>query len=124
MFGLLKVLSLPLTGPFIGTQWIAGVLLEEAERQLYDEAGIHRQMAEVERQFQLRQIDATTFERQQETLLSRLMEARAYHRRKNGQSDTRPAAQARRLPHANARVRADGPAQIPKRRMRHGQPDQ
>src|SRR4051812_24780918 len=106
MFGLLKVLSFPITGPFIGTRWIAGVLLEEAERQLYDEAGIRRQMAEVERQFQLRQIDDATFEARQEALLARLIEARAYHRRKNGEpgapvtraAPPTPAARERRLP--------------------------
>src|SRR3954471_1669175 len=101
MFGLLKLLSFPVTGPFIGTRWIAGVLLEEAERQLYDETAIRRQMAEVERQFQLRQIDAATFETRQDTLLSRLMEARAYHRRKNGEPAAPPPtciANERRLP--------------------------
>lgn len=82
MLGLLKLLTLPVSGPLVGTKWIAGVLLEEAERQLYDESVIRQQMAEVERQYQMREIDGDTFERLQEDLLGRLIEAREYHRRK------------------------------------------
>ena len=86
MLDLLKLLTFPISGPFIGTKWIAGVLLEEAERQLYDEAGIRQRMADVERQFQLGEIDAGTFERRQEDLLQRLLDARDYHRRKQAEA--------------------------------------
>jgi hypothetical protein len=114
MLGFLKALTFPVTGPFIGTRWIAGVLLEEAERQLYDADGIRQQMAEVERQFQMRQIDGETFERRQEELLARLLEARDYYRRKNGEvADVA-------LPAPPTARRSTGGPPTRKRRTRHG----
>jgi hypothetical protein len=61
---------------------VAQVLLDEAERQLYDEASIRREMAEVERLFQDGAIDGEEFEQREEALLERLLEAREYHRAK------------------------------------------
>ena len=75
---LLKLLAFPITGPM----WIAGVVLEEAERQLYDQEAIRRQIADLERAYQIGQIDGDTFERQEQLLLQRLLEARDYRRRK------------------------------------------
>lgn len=74
---LLKLLTFPISGPM----WVAQVVLDEAERQYYDEAAIHRQMAELEDSFNAGDIDRDTFERREEALLQRLIDARAYHRR-------------------------------------------
>jgi hypothetical protein len=87
MFGLLKVLAFPVTAPLVGTQWLAGVLLDEAERQLYDVGAIREQMAAVEREFQTGQIDGDTFERRQEALFQRLLDAREYLRRKQAEAE-------------------------------------
>jgi len=86
MLGLLKLLTLPVSGPLIGSRWIAGVLRDEAERQLYDVDDIQRRMAELERQYQSGAMDLRTFEAQQEALLQRLLDARAYHRRKEAEA--------------------------------------
>ena len=77
--GLLKLLAFPVSGPLA----VAQVLLDEAERQLYDEDAIRRQLAEVEQQFAGGEISDEEFERREEELLERLLEAREYHRRKN-----------------------------------------
>jgi len=47
MLGLFKLLTLPVSGPLLGSRWIAGVLRDEAERQLYDVGDIQRRMAEL-----------------------------------------------------------------------------
>ena len=76
--GLLKLLTFPISGPLA----VAQVLLDEAERQMYDEAAIRREMVEVERQLQDGVIDGEEFEQREEALLERLLEAREYHRAK------------------------------------------
>ena len=75
---LLKLLTFPISGPL----WVAGVVLEEAERRLYDEEAIRGEMAELARAFEAGEIDGDAFERQEEALLQRLMDARKYRRRK------------------------------------------
>ena len=74
--GLLKLLTFPISGPLA----VAQVLLDQAERQMYDEAAIRREMAEVERQLRDGEIDGEEFEQREEALLERLLEAREYHR--------------------------------------------
>lgn len=73
---LLKLLTFPISGPM----WVAKVVLDEAERQYYDEAAIHRQMSELEEAFDRGDINRDTFDRREEALLQRLLEARDYHR--------------------------------------------
>jgi hypothetical protein len=73
---LLKLLTFPISGPM----WVARVVLDEAERQYYDEGAIHRQMAELEEAFDRGDINRDTFDRREEALLQRLLEARDYHR--------------------------------------------
>lgn len=73
---LLKLLTFPISGPM----WVAKVVLDEAERQYYDEAAIHRQMSELEEAFDRGDINRDTFDRHEEALLQRLLEARDYHR--------------------------------------------
>ena len=74
--GLLKLLAFPVTGPL----WIAGMLQQTAERQLYDVDAIREQMADLEDQRHQGLIDNETFESEEERLLARLIEARSYHR--------------------------------------------
>ena len=83
--GLLKLLTFPVSGPIAGTRWVLQTVLDEAERKYYDEAAIHHEMAELEKQHQSGVIDDETFEMQEEQLLERLMEARKYHQRKQEQ---------------------------------------
>jgi len=76
--GLLKLLAFPVTLPM----WVAQVSRDEAERQLYDVDAIGRQLTELERQHRAGEVDANTFIAREEELLTRWMEAREYHRRK------------------------------------------
>ena len=80
--GLLKLLTFPVSLPLSGGKWVLQTLLSEAERRYYDEAAIHHEMAEAERQFQAGEIDEETFEEWEEALLERLLDARAYHQQK------------------------------------------
>ena len=75
--GLLKLLTFPLSGPL----WVAKVVHDQAERQMYDVGEIHRQMAELERQHRAGEVDDGMYESQQEALFERLLDAREYHRR-------------------------------------------
>lgn len=80
--GLFKLLTFPVSGPLVGTKWALKTLLSEAERRYYDEAAIRQEMAELERRMLAGQVDDETFDRQEEALLHRLLDAREYHRRK------------------------------------------
>ena len=74
--GLLKLLAFPLSGPL----WVARVVNDQAQRQMYDIGEIHRQMAELQNQHQAQLIDDSTYQTEQEALFERLLEAREYHR--------------------------------------------
>ena len=80
-----NALTFPVSGPISGTRWVLQTVLDEAERKYYDEAAIHHEMAELEKQHQAGVIDDDSFEAQEEQLLERLMEARKYHQRKREQ---------------------------------------
>lgn len=79
--GLLKLLTFPVSLPLSGGEWVLRTVLTEAERRYYDEAAIMDEMAQLERRHQAREIDDETFDAQEEALLQRLLDARAYHRR-------------------------------------------
>jgi len=83
--GLLKLLTFPVSAPIAGATWTLQTLLDEAERRYYDAAAIQQQMAELERQLALGEIDERTFDEREEVLLERLLEARAYHQRKDAE---------------------------------------
>ena len=76
--GLLKLLAFPITVPL----WAARVVLDQAERTLYDLDAIRQEMAELGRRHQAGEIDDEQFEIEEEVLLQRLIDAREYHRRK------------------------------------------
>ena len=81
--GLLKLLAFPITGPLK----VAEVLRDEAERRLYDTDAIRQQMIELAEQFQAGQVDQEQFDRAEEQLLQRLIDAREYHRQRDESFD-------------------------------------
>jgi len=83
--GLLKLLTFPVSGPIAGTKWALQTLLNEAERRYYDESAIRQEMAELERQMLAGQIDDGSFDRAEEALLERLLQARQYHQQKQAE---------------------------------------
>ena len=83
--GLFKLLTFPVSGPVSGTRLLLDVLLREAERELYDEAAIRQQLSALQACRELGQLDDAEFEQEEERLLERLLEARAYHQQR--QSD-------------------------------------
>ena len=76
--GLFKLLSFPLSGPL----WVAKVVRDQAERQMYDVGEIRRQMADLQGRYRVGLIDGQTYETQQEALFQRLLDAREHHRRR------------------------------------------
>ena len=82
--GLFKLLTFPVSGPVTGTRWVLETVLKEAERRHYDPAAIRQQMADLEAQHRTGRISDTEFDRREEALLERLLEAREYHQNKRG----------------------------------------
>lgn len=83
--GLLKLLTFPVSLPLSGGHWVLKTLLSEAERRYYDEAAIRAEMAELERRLVAGEVDEETFDREEEALLERLLEARAYHQNREAE---------------------------------------
>ncbi len=69
------LLTLPLA-PVRGTVWIAERVAEQAERELYGETAVRRQLADLETQLQLGEIDEAQYEAAADTLLARLYDVR------------------------------------------------
>ena len=75
--GLLStIITAPVTGPLKGVLWIVQTLAEHAERELYDEDGIRKDLLKLEQQYELGKIGIEEFERAEDELLQRLNEAR------------------------------------------------
>lgn len=70
--GLIKGLLLLPLAPVQGVSWIADVVLDAAERELYDPAVLHVQLASLNKAFDDGEIDAESFEREEERLLDLL----------------------------------------------------
>jgi len=83
--GLLKLLTFPVSAPIAGATWTLQTLLDEAERRYYDPAAIQQEMADLERQLSRGEIDERTFDEREDALFERLLEARAYHQRKESE---------------------------------------
>jgi hypothetical protein len=83
----LKLLTFPVSGPLLGGKWVMQTLLDEAERRYYDEGAIRQAMADLQRQHEAGEIGDDDFDRAEEALLQRVLDARAYRRRK---AATRP----------------------------------
>lgn len=75
--GLLStIVTAPLVGPLKGVLWIVETLAEHAERELYDEGNIRKDLLRLEQQYELGRIGIEEFERVEGELLQRLNEAR------------------------------------------------
>ena len=70
--GLIKGLLLLPFAPVQGVSWVADVVLDAAERELYDPAVVHARLAALNRAFDDGEIDAESFEREEERLLDLL----------------------------------------------------
>ena len=84
--GLLKLLTFPVSGPVLGGKWVLQTILDQAERQHYDVAAIQQQMADLAAQYQAGAVSDDEFDRREEALLGRLLEAREYHQRQAEQT--------------------------------------
>jgi hypothetical protein len=66
------LLTLPLA-PVRGVVWLAEVIRDQAEQQLYDPAAVRRQLAEVERAHEAGELSDAEAEEMENALLGRLM---------------------------------------------------
>lgn len=76
---LMKLLTLPVTGPIQGVIWIAEKVAEQAEKELYDEEAVRGQLMELELRYDLGEISEDEFMAAEETLLERLSVMRERH---------------------------------------------
>lgn len=76
MIPLGTILTAPFVGPFNGLMWLVQTLAEHAERELYDEDNIRRDLLKLEQQLELGKIAIEDFESAEAELLERLNEAR------------------------------------------------
>lgn len=65
------LLTLPLA-PVRGVAWVAEQVVEEAERQLYDEANIRREMLQLELDYEDGKLDEQERREREDALLERL----------------------------------------------------
>lgn len=79
---LTDLLTLPVLGPIKGVMWIARQVVEQAERELYDEDTVRGQLQELELHYDLGEIDEETYLSAEEQLLARL---RTIRERKAGE---------------------------------------
>jgi Gas vesicle protein G len=80
--GLLKLLSLPVTGPVRGGVQVLEILLQQAEETFYDESAIQEELKLLESEHRLGRVSDDEFERREAELLKRWLDARAYHAQK------------------------------------------
>jgi hypothetical protein len=73
---LLKLLTLPITGPIDGVLWIAETLAERAEDELYSPDKIRAQLTELELRFDLGELSEDDYLAAEDELLARLRVAR------------------------------------------------
>jgi hypothetical protein len=77
------LLTLPLA-PVRGVVWVAEQVLEEAEREFYDENNISRQLAELQLDFEEGRIDDRQRVEQERELLARLAIGQGREEREGG----------------------------------------
>lgn len=71
-----RILTAPVLGPLRGVLWLARMIDDQARAELYDEDKIRGDLAELELQLDLGEIELADFEAQEEVLLQRLKAAR------------------------------------------------
>jgi hypothetical protein len=77
---LVKLLTFPVSGPVLGVKWVLDRVVEEAERELYDEDSIRRAIAELGMQRDLGELTEEEYEAAEDALVERLQQARARKR--------------------------------------------
>ena len=81
--GLLGILlTFPVSGPLLTAKAAIKTVINEAERQLYDESAIRQQLADAERLYSRGEIDEEEFAEREEALLQRLVDARRWRMEK------------------------------------------
>ncbi len=70
------ILTAPILGPLNGLMWLVETLASHAERELYDEGNIRKELAALEQRYELGRITLEEFETTETALLERLNEAR------------------------------------------------
>jgi hypothetical protein len=85
--GLFKELALLPLAPVRGTTWVAGQLAEEADRQLYDQDRIKRELVQLELDEEEGRIGEQERRNKESELLERLQIARARARGETEQLD-------------------------------------
>ncbi|WP_406415999.1 gas vesicle protein GvpG [Streptomyces sp. NBC_01614] len=79
------ILTLPFA-PVRGVGWVLDKVVRTAEDEYYDPTPVQEALVNLERALDEGQIDDEEFARQEEALLHRMEEIRAYHLRQGGQS--------------------------------------
>jgi hypothetical protein len=71
-----SIVTAPVVGPLKGVLWIVKTLAEHAERELYDEDNIRKDLLRLEQQYELGKITLEEFESAENELLQRLNQTR------------------------------------------------
>ena len=72
------ILTLPVMGPINGVTWIAEKMIEQAEREIYDEGAVRGMLMELELRYDLGEIGESEYMVAEEFLLARLKDIREY----------------------------------------------
>ncbi len=70
------IVTAPVLGPLRGVMWLAQTLAEHAEKELYNEDNIRKDLLKLEQQYDLGKITIEEFESAEGELLQRLNHAR------------------------------------------------
>lgn len=77
----LDLLTLPVLGAPRMARWVAAALVAEAERELWDETPIRRELVELQQRLDAGAVDEETYDRLETALLKRLNDVRERARR-------------------------------------------
>lgn len=95
MFGLGKLLTLPVSLPAAGIRYCLDKVVEYAEQELYDDSAVKEQLLLLNMRFEEGEIDESEFKRQEAPLLARLSEIKAYRRQQAEEGLGVPSGPAR-----------------------------
>ncbi len=70
------IVTAPVVGPLKGVLWIVKTLAEHAEKELYNEDNIRKDLLRLEQKYELGKITLKEFESAESELLQRLNQAR------------------------------------------------
>lgn len=82
-----EIVALP-AAPFRGVGWVLQKVVQAAEQEYYDPGPVQEQLAELERAREAGSVSDEEFDDQEEQLLQRLEEIRAYQLRNAGSAGT------------------------------------